>query len=73
MADEKSQVQEDTSWWAGDAFADSELPSMSIDEPLVWPDSLPWEEYSAGAPAPYEADRRPAPVDLVFPLDAGAE
>ena len=69
MADEESQVEEDTSWWAIEAFPDVELPSMSLDEPLEWPDSLPWEEYSSGAP-----DDPPAPpADLVFPVDAAPE
>ena len=74
MADDESQVQEDTSWWAFDGFTDSDLPSMSIDEPLVWPDSLPWEEFSAGA-APGEATYSPLPPpnDLIFPSDTGPE
>jgi len=74
MADEESQVQEDTSWWAFDAFADSELPSMSIDEPLEWPDSLPWEEFSA-TPAPLEGPQTapPTPADLLFPADAATD
>jgi hypothetical protein len=71
MADEKSQVEEETSWWAFDGFTDSEPPSISFDEPLEWPDSLPWEEFSAGTPAT-PTDAPPAPVDLVFPSDADA-
>ena len=67
MADEESQVEEDTSWWAIEAFPDVELPSMSLDEPLEWPDSLPWEEFSSGVPsAPLPGE----PADLVFPVDA---
>jgi hypothetical protein len=74
MANEETGADEATAWWAVDAFTDTELPSISIDEPLEWPDSLPWEEYSASAPA----DEPPPvaavePVDLVFPTDAGAE
>ena len=71
MADEESQVEEETSWWAFDAFADSDLPSMSIDEPLDWPDSLPWEEYSAGAAPDGWGQSAPLPpADLAFPDDA---
>jgi hypothetical protein len=42
MADETTQAGEETSWWVFDAFADSELPSTSFDEPLEWPDTLEW-------------------------------
>lgn len=42
MADETTQAEEVTSWWAFDAFADSELPSTSFDEPLEWPEALDW-------------------------------
>lgn len=79
MADEESQVQEDTSWWEFDAFADSDLPSMSIDEPLEWPDSSPWEEFSAAGPAvdpsfglaPPEAGDSPAA--RLFPPSEGPD
>ncbi|MGI8983599.1 MAG: hypothetical protein ACR2HM_03560 [Acidimicrobiales bacterium] len=42
MADETTQAEEETSWWVFDAFADSELPSTSLDEPLVWPEAIDW-------------------------------
>lgn len=48
MADDEAQGQEDTSWLAFDAFADSSLPSTSFDEPLMWPDAGAWEEPPAG-------------------------
>lgn len=48
MADETTQTGEETSWWAFDAFADSELPSTPFDEPLEWPETLEWGDFSAG-------------------------
>lgn len=42
MADEEPQGPEDTSWWAIDAFGAAEAPAASFDEPLVWPEALPW-------------------------------
>lgn len=48
MADETTQTGEETSWWDLDIFADSELPSTSFDEPLEWPETLDWGDYSAG-------------------------
>lgn len=48
MADETTQTGEDTSWWAFDAFADSELPPTTFDEPLAWPDTLDWGEFATG-------------------------
>ena len=47
MADETTRTGEETSWWDLDVFADSDLPSTSFDEPLVWPETLDWGEYSA--------------------------
>lgn len=47
MADETTQTGEETSWWDLDVFADSELPSTPFDEPLEWPETLDWGEYSA--------------------------
>jgi hypothetical protein len=46
MADETTQTGEDTSWWAFDAFADSELPSTAFDEPLEWPETLDWGDFA---------------------------
>jgi hypothetical protein len=48
MADETTQTGEETSWWDLDIFADSELPSTSFDEPLEWPETLDWGDYSEG-------------------------
>ena len=47
MADETTQAGEETLWWDVDIFADSELPSTSFDEPLEWPETLDWGDYSA--------------------------
>jgi hypothetical protein len=47
MADETTQTGEDTSFWDLDVFADSELPSTAFDEPLEWPETLDWGEFSA--------------------------
>ena len=46
MADETTQAEEETSWWVFDAFADSELPSTSFDEPLEWPEALDWGDFA---------------------------
>ena len=59
MADETTRTGEETSWWDLDVFADSELPATSFDEPLEWPETLDWGEYSA------------AEGDLQFPGPAG--
>ncbi|HET7719266.1 MAG TPA: hypothetical protein VFK43_04810 [Acidimicrobiales bacterium] len=48
MADETTQTGEETSWWDLDIFADSEFPSTSFDEPLEWPETLDWGDFSAG-------------------------
>jgi len=67
MADETTQTEEETSWWAFDAFADSDLPSTSFEEPLEWPGTFEWGDFAAG-----EGDLRfPAIDDLasepIFP------
>ena len=72
MADETMQTEEETSWWAFDAFADSDLPSTSFDEPLEWPGTLEWGDFAAG-----EGDLQfPAIDDLasapLFPEGPGA-
>ncbi len=70
MADEEPQGPEDTLWWALDASADPDLPSASFDEPLVWPEALPWVDETATGPAPVPADAgaaQPDPEDLFFP------
>lgn len=59
MADETTQAGEETSWWVFDAFADSELPSTSFDEPLEWPDTLEW------------GDVGDADAELQFPVSSG--
>lgn len=48
MADETTQTEEETSWWAFDAFADSELPPTAFDEPLEWPETLDWGDFARG-------------------------
>jgi hypothetical protein len=61
MADETMQTGEDTSWWDLDIFADSELPSTSFDEPLEWPETPDWGDFSA------------ADADLQFPATGDLE
>ena len=47
MADETTmQTGEELSWWDLDIFADSELPSTSLDEPLEWPETLDWGDFA---------------------------
>lgn len=79
MADEDTQVREESLWWAFDAPADAPPPNALFDEPLEWPDTLPWEELGDGQ-APAEAfafgppgdDAGPAGLDLLFPPVADA-
>jgi hypothetical protein len=52
-------------WWAFDASPDSSLPTATFDEPLEWPDALPWEEFDAGEA---RADGFPDPEHLSFDL-----
>ena len=68
MADEDTQSREESLWWAFDAFSDSSLPTATFDEPLEWPDVLPWEEFDAG-PRHSEAFEDPEHLsfDLAFP------
>jgi len=68
MADDETQGQQDTLWWSFDDFADPSLPTLSFDEPLVWPDALVWDDPDEAAPA-----RAPVSItdaafdDLFFP------
>lgn len=50
MADDETQGQQDTLWWSFDDFADPTLPTVSFDEPLVWPDALVWDDPVDAAP-----------------------
>lgn len=79
MADEEAQSLEESSWWGFDASPGSSLPTATFDEPLQWPDALPWEEFGAGEA---QGDGFPDPdhfsFDILFPpapdgavLDAG--
>ena len=74
MADDEAQGQEDISWWAFDASADSSLPSASFDEPLVWPEAASWEEPATVEPSvePIAASEHPADLDggLLFPPES---
>ena len=47
MADEDTQGQEDTLWWALDDLPDASSPGTGFDEPLVWPESLVWDDDAA--------------------------
>ena len=62
MADEETQVREESLWWAFDASSGQDLPDTTFDEPLEWPDALPWDDAEAGG-AP--------PADLFASLSAG--
>jgi len=65
MADEETQSLEESLWWAFDASPDSSLPTATFDEPLEWPDALPWEEFDAGEA---RVDGFPDPEHLSFDL-----
>ena len=51
MADEETQVEEDTLWWTLDGLPDVPPSSASFDEPLEWPEALAWEDPPDGWPA----------------------
>ncbi len=44
MADEETQGQEATSWWAREAPIEPSTPSTGFDEPLLWPELPAWDE-----------------------------
>ena len=67
MADETTQTGEETSWWDLDVFADSELPSTSFDEPLEWPETLDWGEFSAADGDLQFPDTGDLDSDPIFP------
>jgi hypothetical protein len=64
MADEETQGTVDTSWWGFDDVADETSPSAGFDEPLEWPESLPWDD---GSPTESALGQLPAPPDLDDP------
>jgi hypothetical protein len=69
MADNDTQGQEDTLWWALDDLPDPSLPGTGFDEPLVWPEALVWDDAeptATGAGEPLVLPDAP-PIDL----DAG--
>jgi hypothetical protein len=56
MADEETQVQEETSWWAFDGLPDVPPSSSSFEEPLEWPEALPWDDPPEGWSADWLSD-----------------
>ena len=68
MADEETQAREESLWWASDASSDPQLPIATFDEPLEWPDALPWEEFDAGEPGGEGfGDPEHLSIDMLFP------
>lgn len=68
MANEDTQARDDALWWAADATSDTSLPTTTFDEPLEWPDALPWAELDAGErPGDGFPDPEHLSFDLLFP------
>src|SRR5215207_576202 len=79
MADEETQGQGDTSWWAPAAPTEPSRSTAGFDEPLVWPESPAWDEPAAGGTGASELSLPQVPLNIdgefVFPPvpDVGAD
>jgi hypothetical protein len=69
MADKDTQGQDDTLWWELDALPDPSTFGPGFDEPLVWPESLVWDETSTSGAGLGE----PLPLPDAPPIDFDAD
>jgi hypothetical protein len=63
MADEETQGQVDTSWEAPAAPTEPSQSSTGFDEPLVWPESLTWDDLTEARSDAPELSLPEVPVD----------